>query len=164
VPGAPELIPAGPDSPETLAALPKHVDLPLRMNAGSLERVLGGFWCSHHGGDYMALAMRVAGSSAAEKFRALALDAGAPEIVRRRALKGYVRATEGSPQAQASALELAASFARDQGAPTSLRIASVRALAAHPKERAAILPVLTSSSEPDRLLRAVAAELAGALH
>lgn len=164
VPGAPELIPLGDDSPETLEALPKRLDLPLRMNAGSLERVLGGLWCSHHGGDYLALAVRVAGSSAAEKSRALALlatDAQAPEIVRRRALKGYLRATEGSPRAHASALDLAASFARDQGAPTSIRLASVRALAEHGKDRAAILPILAGASEPDRLVRALAAELTG---
>jgi hypothetical protein len=162
MPGAPELIPLGDDSFETLAALPKRSDLPLRMNAGSLERVLGGVWCSHHGGDYTALAVRVAGSSAAEKLRALALDTGAPEIVRRRALKGYIRATEGaSPQARAEALDVAVSFARDVAAPTSLRIASVRALAEPGKDRAAILPILAGASEPDRLVRAVAAELAG---
>lgn len=165
VPGAPELFPLGADTPETLAALPKRSDLPLRMNAGSLERVLGGVWCSHNGGDYTALAVRVAGSSAADKLRALALDAGAPEIVRRRALKAYVRATEASSKAHAAAIELATSFARDPNAPTSLRIASVRALVEHNarehgKSGAAILPILASTSEPDRVLRSVAAELA----
>jgi hypothetical protein len=160
VPGARELLPLGDDSPATLAALPKRGDAPLRKSAGSLERVLGGVWCSHNAGDYTALAVRIAGSSAAEKLRALALDEGAPEIVRRRALKAYVRAAGERPRDRAAALELATSFARDPGALTGLRIASVRALAEHGSDQTAILPILAASSEPNRLVRAVAAELA----
>lgn len=167
VPGAPQLIPLGPDSAASLAALPTRSGKPLRAGSGvsSLERVLGGVWCSHGGGDYTALAMRVAGSSAAEqrdKLRSLALDTSAPDLVRRRALTALVRASDGSPRAHAAALDLASSLARDAAIPTGIRVASLRALAQHaqPGSRAALLAPFAGGSEPNSLVRAVAADLA----
>jgi hypothetical protein len=161
IPGAPELLPLEPESPAALANLTKRGDKPLRAGAGSLERVLGGLWCSHGGGgDYMALALRIAGSDAPAKLRALALDVDAPEIIRRRALKGYVRAAQASPASRSPAIELATSIAGDAIMPAALRIAALQALQAHDSPRAAaVREQILKGADGSALVRAVASKL-----
>jgi hypothetical protein len=160
IPGAPELLPLEPESQAAILHVTKRADIPLRSGAGSLERVLGGIWCSHGGGDYMALALRIAGSDAPAKLRALALDKEAPELIRRRALKGYVRAAQSSPASRSPAINLAKSVAGDAMMPAALRIAALQALATHdPRAASTAREKILESSQGDHLVRAVALKL-----
>lgn len=154
-PGAPQLAAFSQEAAGELA-LARLSSKPLRATTDPLERVLGSVWCGHGGTKYLELATRLAGD--AGRLRLLALDEGAPEIVRSRALTAYVRASQGSPKALSAALDLASTTLTRERAGTRLRVAALRALSEHGGPRA--LAARNSASKTlDPVVRAVALDL-----
>ncbi|HMY16353.1 MAG TPA: hypothetical protein PKA58_08470 [Polyangium sp.] len=122
-------------------------DKRMSAHASPLERVLGGVWCADGRADYEALAIRVAGASAAQSLRALAVDASRADLLRTRALGAYVRAATGAERTRA--LELADKLALDADAPGGVRVGALDTLVRFDAARArAASSVLSSTSHP----------------
>jgi hypothetical protein len=155
-PGAPELVPLAPIAAHA-GSFSRRLANPLPLPDGPLDHVLGGVWCAH-GGDYEALAVRVAGPNAPEVFRAIVLSESAPDIHRSRALSAYARASEGKPAELDKALGLAETLASREDLGTHLRIAALRLLQARDPVRARQAKTRALAS-PDPVLRAVAGRI-----
>jgi hypothetical protein len=154
--------------PQGAPASPDHVwrstgtSANVTARSDPLEHVLAAVWCADAGIDHLALAARVAGEGhlGRLRLRALAEKRDAPALLRARALRAYVRAAEGTPDAS-TAMALAAALASEQGGATELGIAGLRALSsASPARGRALAKRMAAGSDP--IVAAVATRLAGA--
>jgi hypothetical protein len=154
--GAPALVPLAPAGAQ-VDPLSRQPVKPRPASPDPLQRVLGGVWCAH-GGDYEALAIRVAGANASSVLRSIVLDETASEVVRSRALGAYARAAEGKPSALSAALQLATQFATGDDVSRPVRLVALRVLQERDPLRAArAKPSALSSSDP--VVRAAGEEL-----
>jgi len=144
--------PLAPEPPFTIAAAHRP-NKPLPTNPTPLERVLGAVWCTQGKGDYEALVIHIAGTSAPTTLRALVLDDTASELIRARALSTYLRAAQGDERTRA--ITLAETLATEENASTHLRISALRSLArfAPPEARRS---AATAAQSGDPVVRAVA--------
>lgn len=133
--------------PEGSSFAVEFSDKPMAVPTTSLERVLGGVWCAHGNADYEALAIRVAGASATDALRAVAVDEGRADLLRARALGAYVRAATGSERTKA--LELAETLVRDSHGAGVLRVGALDTLTRFDASRARAAAVeLASTNRP----------------
>ena len=128
-------------------------DKPMPISPSPLERILGAVWCSHGGGDYEGLAIRVAQTTSISALRAIVEDESKPGIMRARALPAYLRASSGAEREEG--LALATALATREGASTDLRIAALFSLRRFASERASLSAKVVTHSD-DAVLRAVA--------
>lgn len=163
-PGAPKLEPLPPE----LNAPEIPGEQPFFTGQSDLSRLFASLLCAHGSGrdrptDYFDLAVHTAGAEhASQAFRALALDAAQPELVRRRALRAYLRASSATSSEHAQAVSLATSIAADRAQPARLRLAALSALAQSQSTRASALLLaadLSSASELNTLVRLTALSL-----
>ncbi len=168
VPGAPKLLPL-PSEANSVG----FVDQSPRISAGSIERLLLGSPClkgggHEHAGDYLDLVIRAAGDEAVSVFRSLVLDEGAPDLIRSRALRAYLRSSGNRVnrvnrvKEQERALALIQALASNRSLSGRLRVTALTLLAEHKGTQGLAQPLLiglSGESEPNPLVRLVAADL-----